>query len=61
MLKDEAYFKKRDARLIRKNPIKFIEYVSIEMGKIAKYEGNKRQQAFYTALHSLAKKYLQKT
>lgn len=58
MLKDESYFKKQYARLIKQDPIRFMEYVGAEMIKIAKHEGNKKQRDFYMALYSVTKKYL---
>lgn len=58
MLKDEAYFKKQHAKFIKKDPIKFMAYIATEMIKISEHEGNERQQAFYTALLSITKKYL---
>lgn len=58
MLKDENYFKKQHTILIKQDPIRFMEYIATEMIKIAKHEGNKTQQDFYTVLYSIARKYL---
>lgn len=58
MLKDESYFKKQHAMLIKQDPIRFMAHIATEMIKITKHEGNKTQQDFYMALLSVAKKYL---
>lgn len=58
MLKDENYFKKQHAMLIKQDPIRFMGYIATEMIKIAKREGNKKQQDFYMALYFITKKYL---
>jgi hypothetical protein len=57
-VKDEIYFKKRNEKLMKRDPIKFMAYVANEMTKIAVHENNKRQQEFYAALSFIAKKYL---
>ena len=56
-LKDEAYFKKQNDKLMKENPIKFMEYVSVEMVRIAQHEGNKKQQLLYSSISSIAQKY----
>jgi hypothetical protein len=56
-LKDENYFKKRHTNQMKQNPVKFMEYIATEMAKIAKLEGNKKQQEFYTATSLITQKY----
>ena len=58
MLKDENYFRKRHARLMKQNPIKFMEYIAAEMMKIAKHEGNKKQEAVFRTINCIAQKYV---
>ena len=59
-LKDEKYFKRKLDKLMSKDPIKFIYYLSTEKAKIAKHESNKNQQKFYTSLSLIAQKFLWK-